>query len=239
MTWTSGEIITASRLEDKNDKNIGNGYVGLNVSGYIPPTVFTPCSEKYYTHDCNYISGFMKVVTDSYGQYSTNLTSHTIMLVATTNGGNSIYQSKKYWVPSSHPIILTAQVCGMVSGDSLILVNSFRMIGFNDNFGYAVPNVPTRVAEFIEDANTGWYTYTANNASRTSTEIPEIHNNDIISIYLETSKAIFSVNGTVVSTHTTNMPTSSVYTGAAIYDTSIDPDPPVRMSIDMFNLERY
>jgi len=35
MTWTSGEIIVASRLEDKNDKNAPNGYAGTGISGRI------------------------------------------------------------------------------------------------------------------------------------------------------------------------------------------------------------
>ncbi len=36
MSWTSGETIVASRLEDKNDRNVANGYAQLNASAKIP-----------------------------------------------------------------------------------------------------------------------------------------------------------------------------------------------------------
>lgn len=35
MSWTSGETITASRLEDKNDRNVANGYPALDANALL------------------------------------------------------------------------------------------------------------------------------------------------------------------------------------------------------------
>jgi hypothetical protein len=36
MVWSTGETITAARLEDKADKDAANGYAGLDASAKIP-----------------------------------------------------------------------------------------------------------------------------------------------------------------------------------------------------------
>lgn len=212
MTWTSGEIITATRLEDKNDRNKASGYLGLD-------------GQKLVTGSCISDFNLLKIAASSNIFETVQLRSGTVAFSningtvnLTTNayydGGASeggILEWDKYSL-SSRPHKITFKIESI-----LISATTFvAIIGLSQGYGIGVPQA---VIETV-NGGTNWIFRTYNAGYAVSSNIAAPAPGDIFTIYATPIRASLIKNSSWIVTHTSGIPTVGIGRYADMQHTS-------------------
>lgn len=170
--------------------------------------IFGACIEEYSNHNGD-VDNFMETTTTGNATATEDTTNHEMDLSSgITVNGYAAYTSKDSWAPSSKIMVFN----GIIQNITLGAGGQRRFkIGF-DTPGNWSPSSLYEQAVFFYDSTDGWKTSTIL-SSATKNTISALSNGDLVTIILTTSYAIFMVNGTVVQTHTTNLPTSALEIG--------------------------
>lgn len=108
-----------------------------------------------------------------------------------------------------------------------------HFVGFADNL-----SSPSQIAAFQKTDADAWYATTRDGISTTDTTGLSISDGDILNIILTSSSAKFFVNGTLVATHTTNLPTGALKFGSSVRAIQA-PTTAASHSVDFMSIKRY
>ena len=200
----------------------------------INPSVINPCIEEYSNH-LGATDNFTETATTGNGAATADTTNHEMDLDSgVTVSGSAVFKSKSGYTLGSKPIVFNAVVDNINQGTGGSN-NAFKVglcaswTGFGNN----------------NEISVGWSTLTGakaitdNGGSATTTTISTLTDDDVVTIVASSSIVIFYVNGTIVATHYTNIPTSSINPGGSCGTGFTPPSVSVKISIDMFGFKRY
>ena len=236
MSWTSGETIIASRLEDKNDRDVENGYA--SVGGHILQLGSYPYPiREEYTNHLGATDNFVQTAISESGAVSSDITNH-VMNLATGSTGHAQFETKKYFIVNGKPLIANFLIKDIINGTGAGDNGRACVIGLNTTFT-GDPNYIG--AHFI--INSGNNTYTETRADlgdgATSTYVTTPTSGDLLTISLTSGKCLFYRNGSLIATHTTNIPTQLLKVGATVDIWNNQASTTMSLGIDMMSIIKY
>ena len=219
---------TDTTIEDAQitDKQI------LSFMEEIEDSIFSIGLEEYSNH-LGATDNFTETNTSGNGTASADTTNHEMDLSSgITIVGHGDFITKKTFTIGSKPLVFNAIIQNYVAGAA-----GHRRIrlGFSTVFGVATPS---NVAMFYHYDGT-WYAATASSDSWTNTVISALAGGDIVTIVATSSIVVFYVNGVVVATHTTNIPSAALYAGATALADASGVTTATSISIDMMGVKVY
>lgn len=168
------------------------------------------CSEFYSNH-LGTTDNFLSLATGGTGSGTPDTTNHELdIATGTTDGSYVWYRSKDTWAASVKPlianIILSAKPT-LAGGN-----NTEMVAGFTDNSKPAKTGSALAacfsICSYPGGAETQALTNDGTSVTRTGISFSA---NDLLTVILTPLKAIFLVNGIIVATHTTNIPSGNVH----------------------------
>lgn len=205
----------------------------LDGNDFLPADNMYPCFEDYSNHNGN-VDNYMEVGTSGNATTTENTTDHSMDLVTgVTVVGVARYNSKRAIALSTKPWVVNGKITNMVSG-----VGGTRdsYMGLSDDW---TDSVQENTATFRQDLNNAWTCVTAKAASYTNSSITAITPSDIMTIVATSSKVRFFVNGTLVATHTTDIPIASLKLGANVLTRGTAATTSREMGVDFIGNRRY
>ena len=219
---------TDTTIEDAQitDKQI------LSFMEEIEDSIFSIGLEEYSNH-LGATDNFTETNTSGNGAASADTTNHEMDLSSgITIVGHGDFITKKTFTIGSKPLVFNAIIQNYVAGAA-----GHRRIrlGFSAVFDVTTPS---NVAMFYHYDGT-WYAATASSDSWTNTVISALAGDDIVTIVATSSIVVFYVNGVVVATHTTNIPSAVLYSGAGAIVDAAGATTATSISIDMMGIKAY
>lgn len=209
MTWIDGEIITATRLEDKADKNKSNGYAGLGTNLLVDGSIISNFNLLKIAHSSSIFtltqtnSGTL-VLSNSGGTAKLTLT-------GTLSAKVSLLDSDLIAI-STRNIITTFKI------DEMLISSNGTLI----NFGLSDSNTSNYI--FLQTSNGGGtWGFKTYNGTATVTSISAIQSGNLITFTATPTVASAMKNNSLIARHTTNIPIQNVgrYIGMSEQGSSI------------------
>lgn len=190
-----------------------------------------PLAKEIYNNHLGNTDDFITTTIWQSGAVSHDSTNHRMDIEAGSgNYGYANYKSKKSWTASASVLVCNLLVQNLVENAS---GDVYTYLGFKNSF--SIYSAVASAMFFMDDAG-DWYTYSNNSGGTESNLISDIVSGDLLTIVLTSSKIEFYKNGTLLHTHTTRIPTSSLYVGAGIR-ANTTASPAREISIDFIGLE--
>lgn len=186
--------------------------------------------EELYINHLGAVDNFTAAGASGNGTATTVTDTHKMALSTgiTVVGTASFGTKAPGWTLSIKQLIFTAQILDLQNTD--LYWSQRKELGFEDGAdGYV---------QFIQNYDLLWYARTKTLAGTKDTLIATLNNNDIVQIIATSSKVTFYVNGNVVATHTTFIPTTVLGAIAFIVIDQINSTVPSTMSIDYMAVRR-
>lgn len=197
-------------IQNDSMKDIAGGIAGLDANVQLDVLQMRPCVEEYSNH-LGVIDDFITANVAGNGVVAADAANHEIDVTTGANAiGHGTIHTKKTYTLGTKPLVCNMLVQNLVTGTSN--VNTKTMLGLMS----MVTGVGTNhSAVFHQDSAGDWFTLTCA-AACTSNGIADVTNGDLLTIVATSSAVLFFVNGTLVQTHTTNLPTAGAYYGAKV-----------------------
>lgn len=209
MTWTSGETIVASRLEDKNDRNITNGYAGIDSQLLINSAIIT----NFNLIKIISTNIFTNTVVGT-GSVTTSNANGTTSVSTPANGDDASSVETDKIALSGLPRIIIFKI------NAITISGAQTQAGFGLNSATDfVPGASTYFAAIVWDGS-AWSLYTNNNGANTSTAITAPTTNDVFIFYCTSTRISIYKNGSHIATHTANIPTGAMGRAISVLNTS-------------------
>lgn len=230
-------------LESQTNKNVASGYAGLDANILLSPAQMYPIVEEYSNH-LGATDNFTQTGVSGNGTATSDATNHEMDLSAGVTG-IAYFDSKKSWTPSTKPIVVNIipTSISVGTGGSSDLARRI-LLGLSSDFpSGAMTNKHLAIFIYLggEFTENGWIARTqSGGAAYTETGLGAagyISNGNLLTIVATSSKVMFYVNGGLVATHNTNLPSSSMNTGACVYSNVATIAPAV--SVDLMDIKIY
>lgn len=182
------------------------------INGSWSPVV-SYAAEEAVNHDGT-ATNYWVVGVSGTGTASTDGATNTMTIGGgVTNAGTSYYKSNQIYGLSGvvAPLIGNFKLGTITDGTAS---KSDTFVGLKFNFALA-DNI--LMAAFHQKQDGSWETKTATlGGGHTETSITALASGDIVTVVANTVIALFIVNGSLVASHTTNLPDSAVSIGAGV-----------------------
>ena len=199
----------------------------------LDPAILPPCLEEYSNH-LGATDNFTSTGTTGNGAATSDAANHKMVLsTGITVVGKSWFEAKPTYTLGSKPIIANYIVQSLVDG---VAGERRSSIGFHDNFGAVLE---TDGILFFQDSSNNWVVRTTKTGSSTSQAIADPVNGDLLTIVATSSKVTFYINGTLLFTSTTNIPTAAMQLGAGTLTTVVAATTARTIGIDMMSIKVY
>ncbi len=187
--------------------------------------------EELYINHLGAVDNFTETEITAPGTATPDAAIHSMVLDTTNGVGLAVAKFKTklaLWTLSTKPLILTVKVLGLQNGDSGAQGKEigFQIVGSGQGM------------QFTQQLDLSWTVDTGNAGGSVSTAISNIANNDILEIIATSSKIIYYVNGTIVATHTTYIPTAALLVMTHVYKGNAGMVAANQMSIDYMAVRR-
>jgi hypothetical protein len=217
----SAFVVADGKDIDLNGQSIGNGSI-------------IQLAEEYSNH-LGMNDSFMSTETDgSNGIVATNVSYHEMNISSGLGNGFAAFRTNSTWILGDKPIVVNFLIDKMVNGSGDNLRN---YIGLRGDFSN---NDDINDAEFYQAGNNIWWTKTSDHfLGVTNTQITgPITNGTLLSIVATKTVVNFYSNGTLLSSHTTNVPVLPMHIGASIVSSGAVTEPRF-YAVDFFSMKRY
>ena len=217
-------------------KDIANGIAGLDANALLTPALLPPCLEEYSNH-LGATDNFTATATAGNGAAAADAANHEMDLDS-GNGvaGYALFRSKKQWTLGAKPIVVNMILNNISHGAGGTARIAFAGLK-NDFTDQSVIRRYLHVG--FELDNTGqWRAITSDNVSITETAVT-IANGDLLTIVATSAKELFFVNGTLVVTHTTDIPTHALNLGAAVHTWDANASASMILSVDLMGIKVF
>jgi len=186
------------------------GEASLDGNDFLPADNMYPCYEEYSNHNGN-VDNYMEVGTSGNATATENAADHSMDLVTgLVLVGTARFNSKLAVALSAKPWIVNGKITNMVSGAG---GTRDSYIGLSDDW---TDTVQENSSTFRQNLDNNWTCVTSKAASYTNSAIAAVTAGDIMTIVATSSKVRFFVNGTLVATHTTDIPIATLKLGANV-----------------------
>lgn len=221
------------RMQTESMKDVANGIAGLDANVQLDVLQMRSCLEEYSNH-LGAVDNFTQTFANLNASATADATNHEMDLsTGITNAGYAYFQTKKTFPPSTKPLLCNILIQNIVSGAGGVRETH---IGFCENF--ASPSIYHR-ATFYQINDGSWRVGSYDGSTVEYTNITALSNGDHTTIVVTSAKVIFLVNGAIVATHTTNIPSNGLRLGAQVYDSMGNATTAREISIDMMGVKRW
>ena len=171
--------------------------------------------EEYSNH-LGTVDNFTQTVLAGNGTQSTDTVNHKMDLsTGITAASAATYDTKKTWTLGTNPIVVNIVVKGIQAGGTGSVSTQLGLSGVFGSYVYML--TAGDAVAFKSDASGYWSAHTGNtSAGFTDTGITTPSDGDLLTINATTSTCKYYVNGTLVATHTTNIPTGVLNIGGGV-----------------------
>ena len=191
-------------------------------------------SLEEYSNHLGATDNFTQTGTSGNGTATSDATNHEMDLATgITSVGHGRFHSKRQYTPSSKLIVVNFLIQNVTVGAGGVR-RSF--VGLKADF--SAPTNTNGIIFYCDETDV-WKAYNVSGGTFTSTDITSLANGDVVTIMATSSKIIYMVNGAVVATHTTNIPSVGLYLGASVNSTTIAATTSRAISIDMMGIKAY
>ena len=183
-------------------KGVANQLATLDAKAFLTPAQAYPFIESYDNH-LGAVDNFTATATST-GTATADATNH-LMALDSANGAGSYasFASKKAFTPGTKPIIANFIIQGLANGTG---GNKLSYCGLVDG-----PTSISNMAAFHQKSDNAWVTRTMQAGTPTDNAIAALANGDQLTIVITSAKADFYKNGTLLFSHTTNLPLVGCY----------------------------
>ena len=230
---TNNAILLAEVYVPATDTTIEDAQITDKRILIDPVVVFVGVEE--YSNHLGATDNFTQTHTTGNGTATADTTNHEMDLsCGLTVVGMAAFETKKQWTISAKPLVCNFLVQNINVGAGG--TERGIAIGLKDDFTHAVGS-PYAVFEYDEDDDI-WETRSYNSGLEENT-ISDIVNGDFLTIVATSSNIKFYVNGALVSTHISQIPSSGTNAGAKVSCISVAVTTAVQISIDMMGIKAY
>jgi len=234
LTAVNGMIVYNSDTAqfERYEDGAWGATAGLDANSLLSPALLPPCMDKYSNH-LGAVDNYTQTTTVGNGTAVTDAGFHVMDLKSGTGvTGYALFQTKSTWLAGTKPHVGNIRLRTIVSGAG---GTRFSYIGFVQSL--TTTGVTQRAAFYYSGAG-NWYAETKNAAGDESTTVT-VGVLDLLTIVLTSSSAKFYVNGSLVATHTTYIPTVGLRFGANAHSIHGTETTERWVGVDMMDLVRY
>jgi hypothetical protein len=220
-------------VQTDNMKGIANGIVGLDANTLLSSALLPPCMEEYSNH-LGAVDNFTQIGTTGNGEASTDAVNHKMDLsCGLTVVGHGRFESKELWTLGLKPIVANFIIGAVVDG---VAGSRRSRFGLKADFSdYSDVNA----VEFYHNNSDNWVARTFGTSFGNSQSISDIVAGDLCTIVATSSSCEFFVNGVLVHTSTTYIPTSALHVGGQAISSTTAATTARELGIDMMSLKRF
>ncbi|MDP1615624.1 MAG: hypothetical protein Q8L68_07480 [Methylococcales bacterium] len=233
MVVQDGVVVKSAATAQHNDtyhlttakRNAASGVAGLGSDGFLLPENIYPHCEEYHNH-LGAVDNFTATAVCEGGTATSDAANHKMDLsTGLLQMGTACFYLKSYWTPGTKQLIFTC-----IPTDIQMGTDPWIVMGLGDDL------LAIHAAQFGY-YNGIWYTTTANASVGVGTPIAAINNGDVCEIVVTSSKVRFYVNGILVATHTTGLPSEALRAMCFVHNVSASGIPTL-LSVDYISIKR-
>jgi hypothetical protein len=227
---TSADIVARWTRRGVNDYqayiHCGGAVCEYQHSGMFP--------QEDYSNHLGATDNFTSTGTAGNGTATPDAANHKMVLsTGVTVTGSAWFEVAPTYTLGSKPIVANYIVQSLVNGAAGERRSS---IGFHDNFGAPLE---TDGLLFYQDTGNNWVVRTTDSGSSTSQAITALANGDHLTIVATSSDVRFYVNGVLLFTSTTNIPTAALQFGAGTLTTVAAATTARTIGIDLMSIKTF
>lgn len=230
--WVSVAGVDA-RVLNFADFGEANGACRLDSNAFVRPEQVAFMIESYDNHTGS-VDNFLETLVSGNGEVTTSVVNHGMnMTSGITNPGYAVYRTKKDWVLGAKPLtgnfILQSIVAGTDNKHSAY--HGFKA-------AHEVHAIANHLV-FFQNYLGAWSVTTADASSQAVTNIAAVADGDVLSISASSSEIRYFVNGVLVATHTSSIPTVAMNFGNSVHAYDWTAAVGRSFSVDYMAVRRY
>lgn len=190
-----------------------NDYEGrLNVGGVERKIITDEIYQvEEYSNHLGAVDNFTQVITAGNGVANTDAANHEMDLSTGTGAmGYAIFSGKATYTPAVKPMLVNLLVQNISDGGG---GSRSSYIGFAND--WTNPG-GSHFAAFVHENDGTWKARSYDGVSLESTNITALSNGDFVTSVVTSSVVYFYVNGALVATHSTNIPSDAMSIGGVV-----------------------
>jgi hypothetical protein len=220
-------------IQNDSMKDIAGGIAGLDANVMLSPAVMYPCLEEYNNH-LGATDNFTQTATAGNGVAAADAANHEMDLSSGAGAvGYATFNTKRTYTPSAEPLVANLLIQNIVNGAGGNRLTFLGLVGDWANVSVG------HYAVISQEGDDSWAARSWDTANLESTAITALSNGDFVTIVVTTSVVYFFVNGALVATHSTYVPSGAMSLGGLTSCTPLAATGARQISIDMMGVKRW